>query len=241
VTNLDNFSTTSDFADWASGGLVDANNAFATPGVVNAFSQTDVTEMNALGYSISPTAVASVATSAAAASASPTSAADSVATLTTTQVAAMTAQQIAALAADQVQALSLSDINLLNTGQVAALTTSQVQMLTTTQVGTFSPIQVQALNQSDLSTLVNGLVQVMGSFNTQGGVANTLNNLNVASPTQTGALVASVSGMVNVLNQFNANGHPGVQGTQQLTAVGQIVQVLGTTNSNSNGILASTS
>jgi hypothetical protein len=51
-TNLDTYSTSSDTGDWASSAGNDANNAYANPGVVNAFTHTDVVQMNALGYAL---------------------------------------------------------------------------------------------------------------------------------------------------------------------------------------------
>ena len=68
VTNLDTYSTSSDPGDWASSAGNDSNNAYATPGVANLFSQTDVTQLNVLGYAIStsPPSSATVANLASA-------------------------------------------------------------------------------------------------------------------------------------------------------------------------------
>jgi hypothetical protein len=51
-TNLDNFNTNpnGDFGDWASSAGNNSFLAFSNSGVVNAFSQADTREMNALGY-----------------------------------------------------------------------------------------------------------------------------------------------------------------------------------------------
>jgi VCBS repeat-containing protein len=51
-TNLDSFNTVrgGDFADWASSAGNDAFNAFANPGVVNSVTQSDLTELNLLGW-----------------------------------------------------------------------------------------------------------------------------------------------------------------------------------------------
>ncbi len=68
-TNLDNFSTTSDPGDWAASAGNDANVAYSNPGVANLFSRTDITELNALGYQISPAAAATPAAGAVIASA----------------------------------------------------------------------------------------------------------------------------------------------------------------------------
>jgi hypothetical protein len=53
TTNLDWFSTSSDLADWGSSAGNDANNAYSSGGVVNQFTATDITELNALGYATS--------------------------------------------------------------------------------------------------------------------------------------------------------------------------------------------
>jgi hypothetical protein len=52
ATNLDNFNTdpNGDFGDWASSAGNDSVLAFSNSGVVNAFSQSDLREMNVLGY-----------------------------------------------------------------------------------------------------------------------------------------------------------------------------------------------
>jgi hypothetical protein len=68
VTNLDNFNTSpgGDFGDWAASAGHDAFLAFSSSGVMNAFSSSDLTLMNALGYGgvspppIGPTAVTAV-------------------------------------------------------------------------------------------------------------------------------------------------------------------------------------
>jgi VCBS repeat-containing protein len=51
-TNLDNFNTNpgGDFGDWASSAGNDAFNAFANPGVVNSVTQSDLSELNLLGW-----------------------------------------------------------------------------------------------------------------------------------------------------------------------------------------------
>jgi FG-GAP-like repeat len=51
-TNLDNFNTNpnGDFGDWASSAGHDSVLAFSNSGVVNAFSEADIREMNVLGY-----------------------------------------------------------------------------------------------------------------------------------------------------------------------------------------------
>ena len=51
-TSLDAFNTnrSGDFGDWASSAGNDAFNAFANPGVVNAVTQSDLTELNLLGW-----------------------------------------------------------------------------------------------------------------------------------------------------------------------------------------------
>lgn len=51
-TNLDTYATTSDPGDWAASAGHDANNAYASPGVVNLFTQTDLVQMAALGYAL---------------------------------------------------------------------------------------------------------------------------------------------------------------------------------------------
>ena len=51
-TVLDVYATSSDTGDWAASAGNDANNAFANPGVVNAFTHTDVVQMSALGYAL---------------------------------------------------------------------------------------------------------------------------------------------------------------------------------------------
>jgi hypothetical protein len=52
ATNLDNFNTNSsgDFGDWANSAGNDAFRAFSNSGVPNAVSQSDLTELSALGY-----------------------------------------------------------------------------------------------------------------------------------------------------------------------------------------------
>ncbi len=52
TTALDWFATGGDAGDWAASAGNDAATAFATPGVVNLFSQADVTVLNALGYAL---------------------------------------------------------------------------------------------------------------------------------------------------------------------------------------------
>ena len=56
ITNLDNFNTTpgGDLGDWASSAGNDAYLAFSSSGRANTVSQTDITEMNALGYRTGP-------------------------------------------------------------------------------------------------------------------------------------------------------------------------------------------
>jgi hypothetical protein len=56
VTNLDYFNSnpSGDLGDWASSAGDDAYLAFSPSGQENTVSQTDITEMNALGYSIAP-------------------------------------------------------------------------------------------------------------------------------------------------------------------------------------------
>ena len=49
-SNLDWFSSSSDLGDWASTAGNDANIAYANSGVVNQFTQTDIAELNALGF-----------------------------------------------------------------------------------------------------------------------------------------------------------------------------------------------
>lgn len=60
TTNLDNFDATgSDPGDWGvnSGAAADdANNAYVDPDVVNAFTQTDIAEMDVLGFNVNPSA-----------------------------------------------------------------------------------------------------------------------------------------------------------------------------------------
>ena len=59
TTNIHNFNTNSngDLGDWASGSN-DAFNAFSNSGIVNAISSGDITELNAIGYTIAaPTTV----------------------------------------------------------------------------------------------------------------------------------------------------------------------------------------
>jgi hypothetical protein len=51
-TNLDTYAISSDAGDWASSAGNDANNAYASAGVINAFTHTDVVQMNALGYAL---------------------------------------------------------------------------------------------------------------------------------------------------------------------------------------------
>ncbi len=51
-TVLDVYSTSSDAGDWASSAGNDANNAYSNPGVVNAFTHTDVVQMGVLGYAL---------------------------------------------------------------------------------------------------------------------------------------------------------------------------------------------
>ncbi len=52
VTNLANFSTTSDLADWSNTVPNDSFDAFSTPGTANMMSQTDITLMNVLGFNV---------------------------------------------------------------------------------------------------------------------------------------------------------------------------------------------
>jgi hypothetical protein len=52
VTNLGNFDTTSDEADWVQGNPPDSFNAYSAPGVINPVSTTDMTELSALGFDI---------------------------------------------------------------------------------------------------------------------------------------------------------------------------------------------
>ena len=58
ATNLDNFNTSvnGDFGDWGGSAGNDSFLAFSNSGVVNAFSQADIREMNVLGYDEGPTA-----------------------------------------------------------------------------------------------------------------------------------------------------------------------------------------
>jgi hypothetical protein len=65
TTNLDNFDTSSDPADWAVGTGDDANDAYTPIGTENVFSQTDVTELNVLGYAISTTPPSATAVASA--------------------------------------------------------------------------------------------------------------------------------------------------------------------------------
>ena len=51
-TNLDWYATSSDLGDWAASAGNDANTAYAHPGVVNAFTAADITQMNVLGYAL---------------------------------------------------------------------------------------------------------------------------------------------------------------------------------------------
>jgi hypothetical protein len=53
VTNLANFSSTSDLADWSNTVPNDSFDAFATPGTANPMSKTDITLMNVLGFNVS--------------------------------------------------------------------------------------------------------------------------------------------------------------------------------------------
>lgn len=52
VTNLDDFAAVGDVADWATSAGPDANDAFAATGNQNPLSQTDVTELKVLGFSV---------------------------------------------------------------------------------------------------------------------------------------------------------------------------------------------
>jgi VCBS repeat-containing protein len=56
VTNLDNFNSNpgGDLGDWAASAGNDAYLAFSSSGTANTVSQTDITEMNALGYRLAP-------------------------------------------------------------------------------------------------------------------------------------------------------------------------------------------
>ncbi len=54
-TNLNWFANSSDLGDWASSAGNDANNAYSNGGVVNQFTQTDIAELNALGFATSGT------------------------------------------------------------------------------------------------------------------------------------------------------------------------------------------
>ena len=58
TTNLDNFSTNpnGDFGDWAASAGNDAALAFSNPGVVNAFTPTDIRLMDVLGWDATPSA-----------------------------------------------------------------------------------------------------------------------------------------------------------------------------------------
>jgi len=62
VTNLDNFATSGDYADWAASAGYDANDALLNTGYESLFTQADVTEMAALGFAINPNAPSSAAT-----------------------------------------------------------------------------------------------------------------------------------------------------------------------------------
>lgn len=62
VTNLNNFATSGDTADWASTAGNDANNATINTGYQDLFTAADVTEMNALGFSIASNTPSSSAT-----------------------------------------------------------------------------------------------------------------------------------------------------------------------------------
>lgn len=67
-TNLGTFDTTIDPSDWAASVVGDANDAVPQPDTVNVFSQTDVLELSALGYSITtnqPSATGVIPASAA--------------------------------------------------------------------------------------------------------------------------------------------------------------------------------
>ena len=55
ATRLASFSTSSDLGDWASSAGADANVAYSGVGVANQFTQTDITELNALGFATSGT------------------------------------------------------------------------------------------------------------------------------------------------------------------------------------------
>lgn len=52
ATNLDNFDTTSDYADWTGQNGPDSYNAIYTIGVEDPVTPTDITEMNVLGYDV---------------------------------------------------------------------------------------------------------------------------------------------------------------------------------------------
>ncbi len=66
VTNLNNYSTSSDLGDWAASAGHDANNAFSSSGVANLFTPVDVTQLDVLGFTTA-TGIASAATDQAAA------------------------------------------------------------------------------------------------------------------------------------------------------------------------------
>jgi hypothetical protein len=57
VTNLGNFDTTSDEADWASGNPPDSFNAYSAPGVVNPVTAIDISEMSVLGFGVATAAL----------------------------------------------------------------------------------------------------------------------------------------------------------------------------------------
>ena len=62
TTNLDNFATTGDTADWAPSAGNDANNAILNTGSVDVFTAVDVTELAALGFTTAGTVPSSTAT-----------------------------------------------------------------------------------------------------------------------------------------------------------------------------------
>lgn len=52
-TDLDNYDVTSDLADWAASNGPDSFNAYASAGVENPVTQSDITEMNVIGFAVS--------------------------------------------------------------------------------------------------------------------------------------------------------------------------------------------
>jgi Ca2+-binding RTX toxin-like protein len=57
-TGLNNYDTTSDLADWASSVSADSFGAVSYPGTVNVVTQSDITELNVIGFDVVGTAVA---------------------------------------------------------------------------------------------------------------------------------------------------------------------------------------